>query len=510
MGCFDSILFTHPCGDPELVKPPDCLADLHLDQIIDAIVWGYGDDGFKDYFYVPVHDLGAVRYRHEVFGDLACDAIRGPIQTFVTDMAAMYRNLERAQTSRHRLQRQRWFLDGVRAYCDALAALRRTLSWADVSSQGLSRFAEYLADYVDGRQFGALVAETDTVQTALAKVRYTTHIDGLRVRVGRYTGESNFSTDVAGVFDRFRGEAGADYARPFQSEYMNHVETMILERVAKLHPAAFAMLSEYCERNQSFVDPTIATFKREIGFYLAYLKFMSRLAPQGVVFSYPTVSTTCGAVYAEDAFDLALATKRLRRRGSPLVCNDFGLAQAERIVVVTGPNQGGKTTFARTIGQLIYLAALGCPVPAARASVMLPDQIFTHFERRESLATLHGKLESELVSIRDILARATDRSVIVMNESFSSTTVDDSLLIATEVLRRIIAVGCVAVFVTFLDELASLDPACISMVGDVAPDDPTRRTYHFTRRRADGRAYATALADKYGLSREKLTQRMIR
>jgi DNA mismatch repair protein MutS len=510
MACFDSILFTHPRDDTGDLTPPECFSDLHLDQIVDAIVRGNTDGGFKNYFYAPLHDVGAVHYRHEIFTDLQSDAIRQPIASFVNDMKTVYRRLERAETIHHRLQQQRWFLDAVRGYCDALRSLRQNLSWADVSSRGLSHFAEYLAEYVDGPPFQALFAETESVQAELGKVRYTVHIEGLKVRVGIFQDQTDFSTEVAGVFDRFRGEGHDDHCRPLaDSEYMNHVERMILERVAKLDSPTFEMLAQYCARNSGFIDPTIATFEREIGFYLAYLAFIARFAKSGLRFSYPTVSSSFDGVYAEDAFDLALANSRHVSTES-LVCNDFRLCGAERIFVVTGPNQGGKTTFARTIGQVIYLAALGCPVPAARAAMVLPDQIFTHFERQESLATLRGKLDNELVSIHNILSRATANSVIVMNESFASTTVDDSLLIGTEVLRRIIVVGCIAVYVTFLDELASLDPACVSVVGEVAQDDPTQRTFHFTRRPADGLAYAAALADKYGLSREKLARRIHR
>lgn len=141
---------------------------------------------------------------------------------------------------------------------------------------------------------------------------------------------------------------------------------------------------------------------------------------------------------------------------------------------------------------------------------MLPDRVYTHFERQEHISSLHGKLDDELVRIHAVLGAATPRSVIVMNESFSSTTIADALQISTEVLRRIIDIGCVTVYVSFLDELATLDPACVSMVGGVEPDDPTMRTFRFSRRPADGLAYADALADKYGLSPEVLQRRVMR
>ena len=286
---------------------------------------------------------------------------------------------------------------------------------------------------------------------------------------------------------------------------MDHVEARIVELVARLFPDEFRALAEFCAGHAGFVDDRLARFDREIQFYLAYLERCDALRANGLPFSYPTVSTAA-EVAVEGGFDIALAGKLGGER--PLVLNDFALSPPERTLVVTGPNQGGKTTFARMVGQLHYLAALGVPVPARSAGLALADRIFTHFERVEDVATLRGKLDDELVRVRQILDEATRESVVILNEVFGSTTLSDARQLGGAVLAEIAELGCLAVCVTFVDELAGLGPATVSMVAAVDAADPSRRTFEVVRRPADGRAYAWALAEKYGLSTEQLRRRI--
>jgi DNA mismatch repair protein MutS len=160
------------------------------------------------------------------------------------------------------------------------------------------------------------------------------------------------------------------------------------------------------------------------------------------------------------------------------------------------------------VGQLHYLASLGLPVPGRSARLVLPDRIFTHFGKEENPQSLRGKLEDELVRIREILREATGRSVVVMNESFASTSLADAAFLGAEILRQLTEKDLLCVYVTFVDQLASLNQACVSMVAEIAPDDPTSRTFRIVRRPADGKAYATAIAARYGLTYQRLKERV--
>jgi DNA mismatch repair protein MutS len=114
------------------------------------------------------------------------------------------------------------------------------------------------------------------------------------------------------------------------------------------------------------------------------------------------------------------------------------------------------------------------------------------------------------VRIHDIITTATSRSLVILNEIFTSTSLEDADVLGREVLHRLIDRRCSGVFVTFLDELSRLGPATVSMVSEIDPDDPTRRTFQVRRREADGLAYAQALAHKYRLDEAALKRRLAR
>jgi DNA mismatch repair protein MutS len=507
-GGFESILFDRDEVDVASAPEPPFFADLNLDQVVKSITADRDEYDLTHFFYAPLHSVVAIEYRHEVFRDLEQNEVREAVQAFAHGMREMRRHLGPAEKQRYKYEKERWFLDAVAIYCDAIASLQRALADLELTSRGFQSLSDYVTSYEASERFTSLAAEARSVRDGLARVRYTVRIKGRRVTVSAYNGERDYSAEVEHTFERFRqGEVDDHGINLADSGSMDHVEARIAELVARLYPDAFQALDAFCTRHGGFVDMTIARFDREVQFYLAYVECIEPLVSAGSSFCYPTVSGASKEISAEEAFDIALGAK-LVGESSAVVRNDFFLRGPERVLVVTGPNQGGKTTFARMFGQLHYLASLGLPVPAQSARLFLPDRLFTHFEKEEDIATLRGKLDDDLVRVRDVLEQATGDSIVILNEIFTSTTLDDAIYLGTEVLKQIMELGSLVVCVTFVDELASLSGATVSMVATVAPDDPAKRTFKIVRRPADGRAYAWAIAEKYGLTYDALRNRI--
>jgi DNA mismatch repair protein MutS len=500
-GFFPSILFPDLAEARQIdQQSPEHFTDLNLDQVVEAITAGRQEYDLRPFFYLPLQNAASVNYRFDVFRDLDNPSLAAHIRSFSGGMQRVRDFRAHEKKLYYKGQKQRWFLDAANVYCEAVTRLNKGLLDADIHSQGFVNLRAYFSTYVDSNEFRQLVADTQQVTADLEDITYSLHLTDKRIYASRFSAEANYSADVLHTFQKFSRGASKEYRFCVPSTPdMNHIEAAILDMVAKLYPEPFSALEQYCNRYADYLNPTIATFDREVQFYLAYLEHVQHFRKAGLAFCYAVVSDQSKEVCGKNIFDIALADK-LIKENVPVVVNDFCLHDPERIFVVSGPNQGGKTTFARTFGQLHYLAKLGCPVPGSEIRLFLFDRLYTHFEKEENVRNLRGKLEDDLLRIHRVLEHATSDSILILNESFLSTTLGDALFLSRRIMQRIITLDMLCVTVTFLDELTSMSDSIVSIVSTVNPKDPALRTFKLVRKPADGLAYAGEIAEKYRLT----------
>jgi hypothetical protein len=506
---FFSILYNNPddgiCENN--IGEPSCFSDLYLDQILLAVTKGYEEYDLKPFFYDSLHSPDIITYRHEIFRELEDTKLSEAIKLFSQSMRIMRKHLGGADKVHYKYQKERCFLDAAELYCEAVQNLLHSLSDLDLRSRGFLSFREYLNQYVRSSGYVSLIRDIEHLKRELAGVRYCLYINGREITVLKAESDSEYLGEVEAVFGRFIDKP----VQPFNEEFpdytdMNHIEAKILDLVAKLHPDVFLLLDEFQEEHDNYPDKSIVRFDREIQFYISYLELTEWISREGLFFCIPVVSDTVKEVCCSEVFDLALAIS-LGERKEPVVANDFYLEDKERIFVITGPNQGGKTTFARTFGQLHFLARIGCPVPGKSARLFLPDKIFTHFKKEENIIDMRSNLEDDLIRIHSILTECTPRSIIIINEMFTSTSVSDALFLGKKVMEYAIKPDLLCIYVTFLDELSTLEKV-VSIASTVALDDPDLRTYKVVRKPADGLSYAIAIARKNFLTYENILERI--
>ncbi len=506
---FHSILFNEKNRlRQEKVMPPGFFIDLNLDQVIEAITAPKQKYDIKPFFYTPLRDPETICYRQEVMRDMEEETLMAHIKAFAEKMIVVHRYLTMLAKLDFDYHKKGWFLEAVLVYCDAVISLSGNLNLANLKSSGFLAFHEYVTTYVSSPGFESLLGEAKAVKDELSRVKYSVIIHSGKFSVQKYKGETDYSMEVDKIFEKFKQGTVKNYLLQLnKGTGMNHIEAKILEFVVRLYPKPFALLDSFCADHSQFMDETICAFDREIQFYIAYLEFITPIKDKGLGFCYPKMSSEKRKLYALDAFDLALAQTLIPVQ-KPVICNSFFLEEPERIIVVSGPNQGGKTTFARMFGQLHYLAGLGCPVPGREVQLYMFDHIFTHFEREEDVRNLRSKLQDDLVRIHNIIKNATTDSIIILNEIFASTTLEDAVFLSKKIMTRVMELDLLCVWVTFIDELSSLNEKTVSMVSTIIPENPAMRTFKIIRKPADGLPYAFSIAEKHGLTYKQIKERI--
>jgi DNA mismatch repair ATPase MutS len=265
------------------------------------------------------------------------------------------------------------------------------------------------------------------------------------------------------------GNAGADYVlRQAREPEPTWYERMIGKRssgytfhIHERDEAGARILSELQGRGINQVanalaqsDDHILSFfdmlRTELAFYVGCLNLSERLQPLGgpTCFPRPEASATRRS-RCEGLYDIALALSM----GHGVVGNGLN-ADGKSLLIITGANQGGKSTFLRALGQAQLMMQCGMFVAADSFAAELCSGLFTHYKREEDASMTRGKLDEELARMTELVDLLSPNAVILFNESFASTNEREGSEIARQVVTALIEKGIRVMFVTHLSDFA--------------------------------------------------------
>lgn len=196
-----------------------------------------------------------------------------------------------------------------------------------------------------------------------------------------------------------------------------------------------------------------------------------------------------------------------------VVPNDLCFDDKAGIYILTGPNRGGKSVITCALGLAQVMLQLGMFLPARTASISPIDAICTHFPTGADDTIDKGRLGEECARLDDILRTVSPYSLVLLDESLSSTGSFEASYIAAEVLGGLSVIGCRCLFSTHLHELAAdIENINTRATKDggvpidtlVAGIEEGKRSFKIIRAKPDGKSYARDIAIRYGLSYENI------
>ncbi len=327
---------------------------------------------------------------------------------------------------------------------------------------------------------------------------------------------------------------------PDDSAYSNPLMIPIFRDIADIMRKTIRPLGKALREFLSINSRLFIKLQEDFLFYLGAAKVVAGLNKHGIPMSRPIIADGNKRIFeATDLYNINLAIHLLRSdpdkaeaAAAAIVKNDFSLNERGRIAIITGPNRGGKTTMLQAVGLCQIMTQVGLFVPAAHAELSAADNIFTHYPAKEELERGTGRFGEEAQRLRELFSKASRSSLILLNETLSSTSMGESLFLAVDLVRVLKLMGTRALYTTHLHQLAANierinkgtrgDSRLFSLVAmvkkDPDPDQPPgpdgqpaqkiTPTFKIVAGPPEGQSYAIDLARRFGISRNQLLEQL--
>ena len=505
---FTSILF----GEWEQTLKTDMpgfFKDLQLDYLLEQIKEFTKGYRIAPYFYTFPRQKELIVYRQQVGKDMESEELCEALRDFSIRLQKSRQVYQLSLQSEGTVQKATYHLQAAGLYREALVCLQQEMKTLQVQSAGLQAFRVYLDEQVNwltesGFEEGLRVAET-----FFSKLTFSLSVDKdkLLVEEGSKDGKNYFErlAELLQYPMQKKDTVMTDvFPEPLELSYFESVLVGILK---KSKPQVFEGIRAFYDAFPSFYSEIILRFDEEVQLYLGFEKFRRKTERMGYPMSVPTV-TEATEFFGKGVYDLALVWKHADQN-YPVVSNDFSMPQQPSFFVVTGPNQGGKTTFARSVGQAVYFSLMGLAANAESLTVPLFGGISTHFETEESMESNSGKLKEEINRLVPMVTGVHNKNqFVILNELFTTATTHDAMVMGRKVMEYFLERECHGIYVTHIQELAEETDSIISLVAQLAPGEEGKRTYRILPMPAEGQGYSDVLVKKYSLTYEEIVRRL--
>ena len=390
-------------------------------------------------------DPAEIVYRQRILADcLAHPALVRDIYDIAVQAITAEKRIWWGAASRHPSAILHRAVDVMNIFTGALQRLRALaeVAAAEVSSAGFTRFFEMILKELDDGYFAVAAGHLKrlkfrdgvVVSAGLgpgnAGIDYVLHAPRPGRRgIASLVGAGNRAAYTFTISDR--DESGARALSELCDQGINHVASALAQSAD--HILSFFRL-----------------LRAELAFYVGCLNVHEQLTGKGEPFCFPVpLPQGEGAFAAAGLYDPCLALTGPAR----VVGNDVD-ADGKTLVMITGANQGGKSTFLRSTGLALLMMQSGMFAAATSLRASVCHGLFTHFKRAEDATMTSGKLDEELARMSEIAGHITPGSVLLCNESFASTNEREGSQIARQIIQALQEAGIRIFFVTHLYDLA--------------------------------------------------------
>ncbi len=540
-----SLLWTD--GHPDLTRRTDStlIQDLSLKRLVRSLsLHPDYESHVRAILLTLTTDPQTIRYRQAVLADLLHNPdLVQQLRRVLDEIITLQGYLTTPQWSGNVLRQVAWRLSELDRYVETVKTLHRVLTDADaITSAGFTQLRDHLGEIITSDFFVQLQQELPQLLAQIRNIRSITvgiNLDPemrpvaatlLSANPKPFAGESMLSRlfnfgdadDKQALHDARKIDGIAedqielrDHNSPFMPQLFKDLSDLLDETS---QPIANA-LRKYTQINSN----VLIALKLDIAFYLGAVQMIETVQATGLPMCQPDVlDVDARTAELEGVYNINLCLQQLAQTQSigDIVGNHATFDEDGRIFILTGPNQGGKTTYTQAVGvaQMLFQAGLHVPAQSARMSPV--DAIYTHFAAEERPDLESGRLGEEARRLHDIFQHATRHSLILLNESLASTAASESLILAQEIVKAFRLLGARAIFATHLLELAAQvdnlntetrgDSCIISMVSQVdietdSTGQQIKRTYKIVPSPPMQKSYAIELAARYGISYEQIT-----